>query len=361
MNNHLKFKKILIAPLDWGLGHATRCIPLIYEFLSFNCEVTIAAAGPSLTLLKVEFPKLKFLNLNTYNIIYSKNKRWMAFKVALQIPKILKAIQIEHTWLKKLLKQQHFDAIFSDNRYGFYSKNVYSVFISHQLQIKTAFYFTDTIIRWLTYKRIYKFHECWVPDFESKQNLAGLLSHPATLPNIPLKYIGTMSRFKKVQQEKFWFKYLIIVSGPEPQRSLFEKKIFEFISETKEQCLIVLGKPSDQNNLIQLPYCKIFNHLSSLELEKAFQESEFIISHCGYTTVMDVIALKKKSILIPTPGQTEQEYLARHLVKQNWCYTFFQDEDFDIHLKKAETFKYILPDMNAYQYKKYIQEFIETL
>ena len=138
LNNQLILKKILIAPLDWGLGHATRCIPLINYFLSHNCEVFIAASPTSKALLKTEFPEVKFFYINSYNIIYSRKKRWMPFKILLQTPKILKAVNDEHEWLKKLLTIQKFDAVISDNRYGFYSKKVFSVFITHQLQVKTS-------------------------------------------------------------------------------------------------------------------------------------------------------------------------------------------------------------------------------
>ncbi len=361
LNNQPKFKKILFAPLDWGLGHATRCIPLIREFLALNYIVTIAASGSSLNLLKTEFPQLIFLNLNAYNIVYSKHKRFLVFKVAIQIPKILKAIWLEHKWLENLLKTQSFDAVISDNRYGFYSKKTHSVFITHQLQVKTIFKFTDNIIRWLIYRRINNFYECWVPDFDTEQNMAGALSHPAKLPNIPVKYIGPLSRFKQVELDKKTYKYFIIISGPEPQRTLFEQQILKFIKTSKHTFLVVLGKPLQKNSVIKNHNCKVYNHLSTKEIEQAFAESEYVISRCGYTTVMDILTLKKKSILIPTPGQTEQEYLAKHLSQQNWCYTFLQQDDFDTHLKAAELFEYNLPDINTDQYKKYIAEFVKAI
>lgn len=361
MNTEPALKKILIAPLDWGLGHATRCIPLIQYLQMLNCELTVAASETSLALLKAEFPNLNFLNLNAYNIIYSTNKRWMAYKVLIQIPKILKAINFEHKWLKKLLQIQNFDAIISDNRYGFYSKKTFSVFITHQLQINTNFKPAKNFLRRLTYSRINNFKECWVPDFEGNMNIAGALSHPEIFPVVPVKYIGPVSRFNKRTQQKFLYKYFIIISGPEPQRTLFEKKILAFVQSSKETSLIVLGKPQLINLVSENSNCKIYNHLSTEKMQEAFTISEFIVSRCGYTTVMDVLALKKKSILIPTPGQTEQEYLAKHLMQQKWSYVFFQEDDFNMHLNEAENFMYNLPDINSEFYKSYLKEFVSAL
>ncbi|HEY2726625.1 MAG TPA: glycosyltransferase, partial [Parafilimonas sp.] len=301
MNNQKILKKILIAPLDWGLGHATRCLPLISYFLSLNCEVTIAASPTSKALLQTEFPALQFLNLNSYNIIYSRKKRWMPFKILLQTPKILRAVNEEHEWLKNLLATRHFDTIISDNRYGFYSEKVYSVFITHQLQIRTSLNFAKNLVRKQTYKRIDKFNECWVPDFEGNLNIAGELSHPKTLPETPVKYIGMLSRFKSEVCASNVYKYLIIISGPEPQRTIFEEKIFAFAKSCNEKILIVRGKPEEKNSIEENFNCTIYNHLGTTELEDAFNASEFIISRCGYTSVMEILSLQKKSILIPTP------------------------------------------------------------
>jgi uncharacterized protein (TIGR00661 family) len=361
LNNQGILKKVLIAPLDWGLGHATRCIPLISYFLSLNCEVTIAASPASKALLQTEFPALQFFNLNTYNIIYSRKKRWMPFKILLQTPKILRAVDEEHEWLKNLLTMRHFDAIISDNRYGFYSENIFSVFITHQLQVRTSLGFARNFVREQIYKRIDKFDECWVPDFEGYLNIAGELSHPETLPKIPVKYIGMLSRFKPKAHANNVYKYLIIISGPEPQRTIFEENIFAFAKSSKEKILIVRGKPEEKNSIEENFNCTIYNHLTTAELQDAFNTSEFIISRCGYTSVMEILSLQKKSILIPTSGQTEQEYLAKHLMKQNWCYTFSQNEDFNSHFIKAENFKYKLPQINTAQYENILKDFISAL
>ncbi len=361
MNTALRHKKILIAPLDWGLGHATRCITIIRYLETLNCRITVAASGKTETLLKNEFPHLSYLNLPGYKIAYSKFKRFLPFKILIQIPKILRIIRFEHQWLKKILKQHRFDAVISDNRYGFFSNDCISVFITHQLKIKTNIKALDKILQRINYRYINRFSECWIPDLEGCINIAGDLSHSESLPNIPVKYIGPLSRFKKNRNDKITFKWMVIISGPEPQRSIFEQKIFEAASTTNENFLIVRGLPGEKEKDFSNQNCKVLNHLNTTEMQQAIQASEFIISHCGYTTVMEILSLQKKSILIPTPGQTEQEYLASHLSKQNWAYTFDQKEDFAFHLNKATTYTYNLPDIDCQLHETVIKNFVQSL
>ena len=361
MNIALKHKKVLIAPLDWGLGHATRCITIIHYLETLNCDITVAASGKTETLLKKEFPHLSYFNLSGYKIAYSKSKRFLPFKILIQIPKILKIIRSEHQWLKKTLKQNDFDAIISDNRYGFFSKDCISVFITHQLTIKTNVKTLEKTLHRINYRYIKHFTECWVPDMEGSMNMAGELSHPGSLPGIPVKYIGPLSRFKKNVNDETTFKWMVIISGPEPQRSLFEQKIFETVSKSNDNFLIVRGLPGEKEKDFSNPNCKVFNHLNTIEMQEALQASEFVISRCGYTTVMEILSMQKKSILIPTPGQTEQEYLAAHLSKQNWSYTFNQEEDFAFHLNKATTYTYDLPDIDSQLYKTVIKNFVQSL
>jgi UDP-N-acetylglucosamine:LPS N-acetylglucosamine transferase len=285
----------------------------------------------------------------------------MPFKILLQTPKILRAVNDEHEWLKKLLITQHFDAIISDNRYGFYSDKIFSVFITHQLQVRTSLNLAKNFVRRQTYKHINKFNECWVPDFEENLNIASELSHPQTFPKIPVKYIGMLSRFKQKVKQTNSSKYLIILSGPEPQRTIFEEKILTFIKSGKEKCIIVRGKPEEKKSTEQNFNCIIYNHLTTEQLQDAFNASEFIVSRCGYTSVMEILALQKKSILIPTPGQTEQEYLAKHLMNQNWCYTFSQSEDFNSHFVKAGNFQYNLPHIDTERYETILKDFVSAL
>ncbi|MFT4155681.1 glycosyltransferase family protein [Parafilimonas sp.] len=361
MNKNLHAKKILIAPLDWGLGHATRCIVLIQNLQKLKCDITVAASGKTRKLLENEFAGITFLNLPGYEISYSGNKRFLPCKILLQVPKILKIIRYENKWLCEMQNKYAFDAVISDNRYGLYSRTITSVFITHQLSIQTNITWLDRMLQHYNYSFINCFNECWIPDLNGKLNIAGALSHPPKMPAIPSKYIGPLSRLKKINAVTINYKWMVIISGPEPQRSIFEGKILELAAKINDKFMIVRGLPGDDSQKPASSNCMLFNHLGTEEMQTAMQQSEFIISRCGYTTVMEVLSLQKKSVFIPTPGQTEQEYLAKHLFSQNWSYTFNQDDDFKLHLKKATLFNYTLPEINMEQYKDVLNDFIERL
>lgn len=350
---------ILIAPLDWGLGHATRCIPIINFLLLSGCEVVIAAEGSQEKLLRTEFPTLIFVRLPGYKIKYSNVKRFFALKIALQIPKILVNINREKKWLDNFLKNNSINAVISDNRYGLFHSKVTSVFITHQLLIKAPFVFAEKIMQQTNYRYISRFSLCWIPDEKGITNFAGDLSHPSKLPELPVKYIGGVSRFERQPQTDKKYDVLILISGPEPQRTLLEKKILNELEAFKGKVLIVRGLPGYAEQLHSENDLVIKNHLPAKELEKVINESEYIISRSGYTTIMDICKLGKKSILIPTPGQTEQEYLAYHLQKQGWCLAETQ-ENFSLEksLQKARNFKYKFPDLKMESYKEILTDFI---
>ena len=187
-------KKLLVAPLDWGLGHATRCVPVIRDLLNNHCEVWLAGEEMQEKLLREEFPSLSFLPLKGYRIKYGKSG--FTGKILLQVPSILSSIKEENKWLKEQVVKYGFEAVISDNRYGLYHKNIFSVFITHQLYIKSSLgKWSEKMLQKWNYKFINRFNECWIPDKEGENNLAGELSHPEKLPSIPTTYIGPLSRF----------------------------------------------------------------------------------------------------------------------------------------------------------------------
>ena len=326
-------KKLLVAPLDWGLGHATRCVPVIKDLINHNCEVWLAGEGAQEKLLREEFPSLHFLPLKGYRIKYAK--AGFTGKLLLQIPSILRSIKEENKWLKEQVNKHHFEVVISDNRYGLYHEKVFSVFITHQLCIKSSLgKWSEGFLQKWNYKLIGHFNECWIPDEEGENNLAGELSHPAKFPAIPVKYTGPLSRFQRRDNEERKDHLLIILSGPEPQRTIFENKIIDQIVNYNGTATIVRGLPTEKNIIPSTNTIHFYNHLSSEELNNEAMKAEFIISRSGYSTVMDIAALQKKSILIPTPGQTEQEYLAGHLMKKGFA--FCTDENDFILLKNIE-------------------------
>ncbi|RYZ29530.1 MAG: glycosyl transferase family 28 [Chitinophagaceae bacterium] len=312
--------KVLVAPLDWGLGHATRCIPIIRELINQGCEVILAGEGKAKALLQLEFPALSFLDLPGYRIEYASSGWGLAFKIVAQIPKLLSAIKEEQAWLEKIVEEEKIDAVISDNRFGLHNEKIYSVFITHQLLIKAPVKLAEDFLQGINYQYINKFDECWVPDSKEETNLAGLLSHPTELPSVPTHYVGPISRFNTDQEGTIGDELLILLSGPEPQRSLLEKQLLEELKEYTKPVVLVRGLPGEQETLQVNKNVSVFSHLPAAALEGKIKSASLVISRCGYSTVMDLATLRKKSILIPTPGQTEQEYLANHLMQKNFAF-----------------------------------------
>ncbi len=352
MNQPIKAKlpgkpRILVAPLDWGLGHATRCIPIIRLLIAEDFDVWLCGENAQEELLTTEFPALPFLKLRGYHVKYSKTKRGLFWKMILQLPKLKKVIRYENKWLENIVQEYGIDAVISDNRYGLYHTSIPCIFITHQLNIKSSIgKWSEKILQKINYRYINRFTECWIPDLESKNNFAGELSHPELKPTIPLHYIGILSRFEKKETDEKKDHLVVIISGPEPQRSIFEDLIIQHISHYNGTATIVRGLPGSANIIPSTNMIKFYNHLPAEDLNKEMLEAEYIISRSGYSSIMDIMLLKKKSILIPTPGQTEQEYLGNYLTN-NHLAICIQQKDFDLEssLKKAAAFNFQLPDI----------------
>lgn len=353
--------RILICPLDWGLGHATRCIPIIKELNHLNCEVIIAADKLTFSLLKMEFPALQFLVLQGYEIEYSQNKRTLPFKILGQIPKLLRRIKKENKWLQVAIDEHNIDAVISDNRFGLYSNKVPCIYITHQLAIQTGDSFGNLLAQKFHYYFIKKYNQCWVPDFE-KEGLAGRLSHPHNLP-FNVSFIGALSRFDILEDTAKIYDALILISGPEPQRTIFERMILSDVEDLDLKVFIVRGLPSAKD-AISSPNTKvkIENHSDAQSLNKLIQQSKIVIARSGYTTVMDLIKLGSKAILVPTPGQTEQEYLAKYLLSKKYFYSVSQ-KNFSMkkEMAKAGKFDFQKPGEFEEIYKDLIKKWVLTL
>ncbi len=351
---------VLIAPLDWGLGHATRCIPIIKALQNVKCNVIIACNNQQKKLLEQEFADIVFLFLEGYNITYATNPKLLPLSILRQLPKIKKAITREKLWLDEAIDKHGINLVISDNRYGLYSNKVPCVFITHQLTIKAPFLFIEKWLQQINYRFINRFTACWVPDFSGDNSIAGILSHPKKMPKIPVDYIGLLARFEATKTLEIKYDFCIVLSGPEPQRTILERLILKDCHLIKAKILLVRGKPLSEESLPAFSNIEIKNHLAGNELQQAIQQSDYIISRSGYTTVMELLSLQKKSILIPTPGQTEQEYLGKKLMAQSWCYTISQKE-FSLQkaIGEAEKFNYQLPQLEADSLQKFIDQFLE--
>lgn len=306
--------KILVCPLNWGLGHATRCVPIVRQLLSDGHEPVLVSDGYPLTFLQQEFPSLRIIEYPSYPIHYSSGKSQIG-AIFRGFPNIVLHIFKEHFWLKKLLKEENFEQIISDNRFGLWNEQIQSVYITHQIMVKMpqGLKFIEPFVFALHRLIIQKYDECWIPDVEGNKNLSGDLSHKHKLPQ-NAKYIGTLSRFSTLENivPDFTYDVVGIVSGPEPQRTIFEKQLIEKYCSESFKTLIAAGQPKNMEKEHSIGNTCIFSHLPDHKLAAFLKGSRKIVCRSGYSTLMDLQALNclEKAEFIPTPGQTEQEYLA---------------------------------------------------
>ncbi len=364
-NDEIPVKKtVLVAPLDWGLGHAARCVPIIKELQHYPVRIVIAGDGAVASLLKQEFPQLEFLPLPGYKIKYSKNKRWFFLRLLIQFPGVLYSVLKEHRWLNKVKKELYLNAVISDNRFGLFNRSIISVYITHQLSVKTGNKLSDKIATQIHSAISKNYTQRWIPDFGIKKNLAGGMSRTVKLRQSD-RFLGCLSRFEKKSNPGTPTDLLIILSGPEPQRTIFETLLLDQLRDFDGSVLFLRGLPGQAALLTAgSPNTNITikNHLPSTELNEAIGQSSMIISRSGYTSIMDLVKLGKKAILVPTPGQTEQEYLADHLLQQKMFLTMPQEKfNLTAALEQAAEFPFNIPEMDMNQYKSVIKQFAESL
>ena len=303
-----KNSKVLIAPLNWGLGHASRCIPIINHFIKEKCDIIIASDGEASLLLRKEFPNLIHEDLPSYDISYPNTKN-IIWHLASMSKKIIGNVDKENTFLKELNQKHNFDIIISDNRPGVYLKNVYSIYITHQTNIQAKSF--SSIANKVHNYYMKRFDEIWIPDFEGENSLAGDLS--IYKGQIKHKYIGPISRFAASNNYPEPNRLLFILSGPEPQRSILEELILMNISDLTEEVILVRGVVEKQHSVKRRHNLTIYNYLTSEDLENEIAIASLVVCRSGYSSIMDLHKMAKKAFFIPTPGQTEQEYLAKYL------------------------------------------------
>ena len=313
--------KILVAPLNWGLGHASRCVPLVLRFLNEGHEVILGGDGESLTLLRKHFPQLRYVYLAPLHLRYSKSKRQVLAMIK-ALPSIIAWSLKDHTILQSVLQEEHIDRVVSDNRFGLFNKRTECIYLTHQLHIllPKGWQWAEGIVGRL-HAWVYKhYNRVWVPDYkEYDKSLAGRLSHPNRVPlNHLVEYIGPLSRFTPNSDVRNGHEVVAILSGLEPHRTLLEKEIIHRYTGTDKDVLIVQGLMHRPNTRIRRGNITIVPYLADKELAAEMKGANHIIARSGYSTIMDLVALgmMDKAELIPTPGQPEQEYLALLLCKK---------------------------------------------
>lgn len=314
--------KILVAPLDWGLGHATRCIPVVREFLRQGAQVELAVVKSNARLLRGAFPELRQRLAPSYNIVYPRNAYNMGLWLFKNGVHLNMVGRFEHKFAEELQSRYHYDLILSDNRFGFFSKKAKSIYMTHQRRIafpKALSSFEPVGQMWHA-SVMKRFDEIWVPDYEEAPGLAGGMSHVARSPK-PLKFVGPLSRFSEmehacgdsVQETAARYKFVAVVSGVEPARSRFENQLKQAFAKIPGNHVIIQGRPAAGVKTWTEGNIQFYTHLPDAEFANVVRSAEWLVSRGGYSTVMDMAYLGAKCVFVPTPGQYEQDILAREL------------------------------------------------
>ena len=371
--------KVLVAPLDWGLGHATRCVPVVREFLRAGAEVELAVVKANANFFREVFPDLRQRLAPSYNIVYPKHGYNMALWLLKNSVHLNAVMRYEHHFAEEMVKRHGYDVLFSDNRFAFYSKNALSIYMTHQRRIafpRALAAFERIGVMWHA-NIMRKFDEVWVPDLEIYPGYAGSLSHSGATPGEkPMRYVGTLSRFSEmgnvgnalgnasapVDQEREvdlmsmsefmahsanveWNaapekrtsgnhtlgmrannKVVAVVSGVEPARTQFEQQMREALQQIPGHHMMILGKPSAEQKTWTEGNIEFHTHLATNDFAEAVKRADFVVSRGGYSTVMDMAELGAKCIFVPTPGQFEQIVLAHDLSKAGYAVEIPADE-----------------------------------
>jgi hypothetical protein len=347
--------RVLFGVFDWGLGHATRDVPLITELLREN-DVHVLSTGPALELLQGHFgDKCTYYDVPS---IYPPYTRTRLFKVkfSVSMPRMMRTLRRARRRSKRIIRTG-FDLVISDCRYDVYDRPDNSFLINHQLRFKTPVGAERVFEKWLaTRMRRYRF--VFVPDYEDK-GLSGVLSHDLRyIPKEKVKYIGILSRLRRRRMPEN-IDYFISLSGPEPQRTVLERRILGQAPKLTGKVVIAGGRPNGEP---KIPGANVEYHsfLDAGRQEEVMNRAKFIITRSGYTTIMELAELGKKNVLLlPTPGQTEQEYLADYYEEQKYFHHVSQyrlrlAED----IKAARRFRGFDP---PWQTKESVARFMEIL
>lgn len=350
-------KNVLICPLNWGLGHATRCVPIIRGLLDLGQNPIIAADKAPLSFLQKAFPELEIIKLPGFDPIYSKSNS-QVFKLLTSLPGAFSDFKKEHQEIESIVKDYNIDVVISDNRFGCWSKNAHSVFMTHQLHIQTPklFRWTYPIIYRINNNYIRHYDELWIPDNENEPSLSGILAHPADV-KIKTSYIGLLSRFSsEIEEDEKDIEHLVILSGPEPQRTIFENIIVKQASEIDGRIVILRAKPNQNDLPYNIPdNVTFFNHADDDFFIELIAKSKNIICRGGYSSLMDLISLNRSAYLVPTPGQTEQEYLADYLIEKS---LFNSCRQKNFKLKNVNSQK-SFPKSHFPKVNEHLEEFLE--
>ena len=317
----MKNRNILICPLEWGLGHAARMIPLAKKLREKGNNIFIGAGEEHLSLFRMELPGLTYISFPGFRPGYSRHfPSWLV--MFCKMPALIYHIIREHSGLKKIIRDNSIDIVISDNRFGLWNWEITTVYVTHMLRVPfpKPFRFAEIIGTRVHRTIIRKYDLCFIPDLPGEPNVSGRLSHGLKLPS-NARFIGLLSRFSANLPSEGSFNYrhnTVILSGPEPQRGILKQKL-EILFRAQEPATIFLGgRPDKGDEMTRSGNIIYYDHLDTSRMAEAISSSDRIISRSGYSTIMELISLGCTALIIPTPGQTEQEYLASYLEKKGW-------------------------------------------
>lgn len=294
-----------------------------------NNNVFIASGEEHLSLFRDELPGLSYIKFHGFKPGYSRFFP-QYFVLLLKTPLLIYHIVLEHLRLKKIIREHAIDIVISDNRFGLWNNNVKTVYITHMLLIPMpkalrSLEFIGVLLHRFIIK---KYSLCFVPDLPGKVNLSGRLSHGVKISD-NVRYIGILSRFNlsgsTLQENPVKFRHnTVILSGPEPQKGILKQKLSALLKDHDPKTIVFEGNPDKNRKVNSSDNILYLNHLPAAGMKEIITGSENIVARSGYTTIMDLISLNCSALLIPTPGQTEQEYLAGYLSEKGWFSTIPQ-------------------------------------
>ncbi|MDZ4750304.1 MAG: hypothetical protein SGI87_01730 [Flavobacteriales bacterium] len=335
-------KTYLIAPLDWGLGHASRCVPIIQLLVKHNQKVIVAATGHSKQWLSLEFPDLTIVDFPGVKVEFESGQSF-GLKSFLLGLKLWKGVKEDLIFMKEIVRKHKVDVVISDNRYGARTDNTRNILITHQLFLRVPFFLRRFVSR-IVKEQIGRFDQCWIPDIDEENCLSGELSHKGDLPE-NFHYIGWLSRFRyqNIPLEKE-VDVLVLISGPDPARSDFERAMRAWFEASEQKTVMICGR---SNGIIeQMGNLTIYPNATTKELTNWILRSRRIICRSGYSTLMDLMTLRRSALLIPTPGQSEQEYLALLMQSQKWFHSLSHYEMKSKLESSLNEMEYIIPDIS---------------
>jgi uncharacterized protein (TIGR00661 family) len=325
-----KTYNILICPLEWGLGHAARMVPIARILSDLNHNVIIGSGEEHVSFFRNELPGTTCIEFPGFNPVYSRIlPQYLC--LLLKTPNLIYHIIREHFQLKKIIRDHSIDIVISDNRFGLWSRDITTVYVTHMplIPFPKSFRFLEFIGITMHRAIIKKYSFCLIPDLPGEMNVSGRLSHGMKLsPNV--RYIGILSRFVNdfsTSPESIHFEHnTVVLSGPEPQRNKLKQKLILLLENKKPHTVILEGKPALTREINYSGNITYYNHLPKAEMAEIIKSSKGVVTRSGYTTIMELISLNSRALLIPTPGQTEQEYLAEYLSEKGWFSTVTQRE-----------------------------------